>query len=343
MSIQDRPALPLAISMGDPAGVGPEIIVKALLSRPELRTQVRVFGSLAVMSRACHVLAVDPYELFVPVEGPSSDRRVEPDKAQLIEVIHDVTRPLPPLGQVSANAGQMACEAIRVATSDVLNGRARALVTAPVHKEALAAAGVLFPGHTEMLQSLSAKASGKSVADMPVRMMLSCPGLQTVLMSIHVSIRDALSAVTAANLRQTVQLTQSHFSQLGKPNMRIAVAGVNPHAGEGGLFGREELDVLQPAIAELRLAGCNVSGPHPPDTVFMRARQGEFDVVIAMYHDQGLIPVKLLGLEDGVNTTIGLPFLRTSPDHGTAFDLAGSGKASPHSLLSAIDQAMRWS
>ncbi len=176
---------------------------------------------------------------------------------------------------------------------------------------------------------------------MPVRMMLSNDELRTVLVSIHVSLRDALDAVTHANVLQTLCITHAHFARRGA-TPRIAVAGLNPHAGEGGMFGREEIDVIAPAIAAARAEGIDASGPYAPDTVFMRARRGEFDVVLAMYHDQGLIPVKYMGLEHGVNTTLGLPFLRTSPDHGTAFDLAGTGRADPSSLMAAIDVALSW-
>jgi len=163
--------------------------------------------------------------------------------------------------------------------------------------------------------------------------------LRTVLLSIHVSLREALRAVTQEQILQTLHITVAHFGRLGWPQIRIAVAGLNPHAGEGGLFGREEMETIAPAVAQAQARGWSVSGPYAPDTVFMRARQGEFDVVLAMYHDQGLIPVKLLGLDDGVNTTLGLPFVRTSPDHGTAFDLAGTARASPSSLLAAIELA----
>ena len=224
-----------------------------------------------------------------------------------------------------------------------LKGRTLAMVTAPVHKEALAMAGLAHPGHTEFLQALAAEHAGVGIDQMPVRMMLSAPGLSTVLVSIHVSLRQALEAVTFSQVLDTVRITAAHFARCGMPGARIAVAGLNPHAGEGGLFGREELDVIAPAIEQARSEGLAASGPHPPDTVFMRARQGEFDVVIAMYHDQGLIPVKLLGLEHGVNTTLGLPLIRTSPDHGTAFDLAGTGQADPSSLLAAIDAALQMS
>jgi 4-hydroxythreonine-4-phosphate dehydrogenase len=228
-----------------------------------------------------------------------------------------------------------------------LRGEIAAMVTAPLHKEALAAAGEpysQYPGHTEMLQAVAARLAGKSVADMPVRMMLANDELRTVLVSIHLSLRDALEQVTFDNVVQTIQITHTALAALLGRAPRIAVAGLNPHAGEQGLFGSEELDIIIPAIAALQKRGCNVSGPWAPDTVFMRARNvpgraSEFDVVIAMYHDQGLIPVKYMGVEKGVNVTLGLPLIRTSPDHGTAFDIAGQGIADASSLLEALRMA----
>ncbi|WP_353399135.1 4-hydroxythreonine-4-phosphate dehydrogenase PdxA [Hydrogenophaga sp. 5NK40-0174] len=339
MALSNSPR-PVAISMGDPAGIGPEIVVRAMLERPEIRSSCVVYGHDGVFDRACGVLGVRFADLF---EADDHEGRCVPSttgRVQLVSLRQSGAASLPVWGQVSAAAGHMAAQAIKAAAAACLHGHARALVTAPIHKEALAAAGEPFPGHTEMLQHLAALHAGIGIESVPVRMMLSCPGLRTVLMSIHVSLQEALAAITAENLRQTILLTQAHFSRQGVPGLRVAVAGVNPHAGEGGLFGRQELDVLGPVVASLQAEGVNVSGPHAPDTVFMRARQGEFDLVIAMYHDQGLIPVKLMGLEHGVNTTIGLPFLRTSPDHGTAFDLAGTGSASCESLLAALEQAM---
>jgi 4-hydroxythreonine-4-phosphate dehydrogenase len=256
-------------------------------------------------------------------------------------VVQACTLPEPArLGHIDARAGRAAADCIRWASQAALSGKARAVVTAPIHKEALAAAGVDHPGHTELLQSLAAAHTGVPVSALPVRMMLSCPGLSTVLVSIHMSLQQALRAVTQEQVLQTIRITHAHFWRAGLAAPRIAVAGLNPHAGEGGLFGREEIEVIGPAIEQARRDGLLASGPHAPDTVFMRARQGAFDVVVAMYHDQGLIPVKLLGLEHGVNTTLGLPFVRTSPDHGTAFDLAGSGQASAASLLAAIAAAL---
>jgi 4-hydroxythreonine-4-phosphate dehydrogenase len=225
-----------------------------------------------------------------------------------------------------------------------MRGDICAVVTAPLHKEALALAGVAFPGHTELLQAEAAAFLGKAVAQVPVRMMLANDELRTVLVSIHVSLRDAIEAVTFENVLQTLRITHETVGATLHRAPRIGVAGLNPHAGEGGLFGREEIDILAPAIAAARNAGMDVHGPFAPDTVFMRARAtpgrpGEFDVVVAMYHDQGLIPVKYLGVEKGVNVTLGLPLVRTSPDHGTAFDIAGTGRADPSSLIEALRMA----
>jgi 4-hydroxythreonine-4-phosphate dehydrogenase len=257
--------------------------------------------------------------------------------------------PLPTiaLGQVSALAGAFAGNCVLGAARAAMRGDIAALVTAPLHKEALAAAGAPFnqyPGHTEMLQAVAAHYLGKPVAEMPVRMMLANDELRTVLVSIHVSLRDAIAAVTYDNVLQTLLITHVSLSKVLGHAPRIAVAGLNPHAGEGGLFGREELEAIVPAMQAAAAQGCQVSGPWAPDTVFMRARQkprhsSEFDVVVAMYHDQGLIPVKYLGVEKGVNVTLGLPLVRTSPDHGTAFDIAGSGRADPSSLIEAIRMA----
>ena len=335
--------LPLVLSMGDPAGIGPEIIAKAFRERPALQRQVVVAGDVATLQQALRATASEPGSaagaLMLAEVADVSGLAHVPSGCMAVVQACSLARPVP-LGRVSAEAGLAAADCIRWATQTTLSGRARALVTAPIHKEALAAAGVDHPGHTELLQALAAAHAGVPVSALPVRMMLSCPGLSTVLVSIHVSLQDALRAVTQAQVLQTIRITDAHFRRAGLAAPRIAVAGLNPHAGEGGLFGREEIEVIAPAVAQARQEGVEASGPHAPDTVFMRARQGTFDVVVAMYHDQGLIPVKLLGLEHGVNTTLGLPFVRTSPDHGTAFDIAGTGQASPSSLLATIDAAL---
>ena len=215
-------------------------------------------------------------------------------------------------------------------------------MTAPLHKEALALAGEPYPGHTELLQ---AEGSPPGQPPAPVRMMLANDQLKTVLVTIHVSLRQAIEQVTFDSVLETLRITHRSAALWGQNQPRIAVAGLNPHAGEGGLFGDEELRIIGPAIEAARSEGINAIGPIAPDTVFMRARHappahpGEFDVVVAMYHDQGLIPVKYLGVEQGVNVTLGLPLVRTSPDHGTAFDIAGTGKADASSLVAAIRMA----
>lgn len=334
---------PLILTMGDAAGVGPEIILKAMRERPEWLRKVVIAGDVGTLRRALRTTqvvedAATGGPMLAEITDLASFRQAPAHCLSVIQACCPLNAVV--LGQVSAQAGQAAADCIRFAAQAVLAGAASAMVTAPIHKEALNAAGVPFPGHTEYLQSLAAAHMGVAPDQMPVRMMLSCPGLRTVLVSIHVALRDAIAAVTYTEVVQTLRITAKHFDRFGMPRARIAVAGLNPHAGEGGLFGREEIDAIAPAIAQAQREGLQVSGPWAPDTVFMRARQGEFDVVIAMYHDQGLIPVKLLGLEHGVNTTLGLPLLRTSPDHGTAFDLAGTGRANPGSLMAAIDAAL---
>lgn len=330
---------PVLITMGDPAGIGPEIVVKALNARPALGPCV-VVGDGATMQRAQAAVAqANPDAArwqWAVVDSVAAAVQLPSDRVALVQACAPVNVAW---GRVQAAAGQAAADCIRWAAQAALAGHASAVVTAPIHKEALALAGVEHPGHTEYLQALAAAHRGLSVAQMPVRMMLSAPGLHTVLVSIHVALRDAIDLLTPERLSETIVLTHRHFADRGAAP-RIAVAGLNPHAGEGGLFGREEIETIAPVVQALKAQGLHVSGPHAPDTVFMRARQGEFDVVVAMYHDQGLIPVKLLGLEHGVNTTLGLPFVRTSPDHGTAFDLAGTGRASAESLLAAWAAAL---
>ncbi len=245
-----------------------------------------------------------------------------------------------PVGQVDARSGAAAAACIERAVRLVQAGGADAVVTAPIHKEALAAAGVPYPGHTEMLQALAAV----NGVPPPVRMMLANDELRTVLVTIHMSLRRAIDAVTFDAVLETIRIAHAAMAGQGMARPRIGVAGLNPHAGEAGLFGEEELSIIAPAVAAARAEGIDASGPFAPDTVFMRARHaaghaGEFDVVVAMTHDHGLIPVKYLGVEHGVNVTLGLPFVRTSPDHGTAFDIAGRGIADPSSLVAAVRMA----
>jgi len=360
---------PIAVSMGDPAGIGPEIILKAwknwispdrLAKTGGLAQPLWVAGhpsffeaaqaaspalsgltvtTVDTPQQACELWVDNPRNQSLVVVRANSGSEV--DEAQWPSAVL--------MGKVSAAAGRWAAQSIAVAAAACLAGQARGMVTAPIHKVAFEQAGYAYPGHTEFLQALAAEHHGVPVEALPVRMLLANTALQTVLLSIHVSLRDALALITAENLRQTIEMTDQsvpaiHAAKRGTPlaKPRIAVAGVNPHAGESGRFGREELDVMAPVIAAAQAQGIDVHGPISPDTVFMRARLGEFDVVIAAYHDQGLIPVKYLGVDEGVNVTLGLPFIRTSPDHGTAFEIAGQGLASPESLSAALDWLDRW-
>ena len=335
---------PIAITLGDAAGIGPEIIVKAFRQQPALLRGCFVWGDVGSLRRACAQLSGVPMPLAV-IQAPQELWDLPPN---CIAVLQEGEGLAPvALGQISAAAGAFAGRCVMAAARAALSGSIGALVTAPLHKEALSAAGLpysLYPGHTEMLQAIAAQHLGRPVCDLPVRMMLANDELRTVLVSIHLSLREAIEAVTFEQVLQTLLITHASLSRLLGRAPRIAVAGLNPHAGEGGLFGREELKIIAPAMQEAARQGCDVSGPWAPDTVFMRARkqahqQSEFDVVVAMYHDQGLIPVKYLGVEKGVNVTLGLPLVRTSPDHGTAFDIAGQGRADPSSLLEAIRMA----
>ncbi len=335
---------PMALTMGDPAGIGPEIVVKALYEWQKAgATPVWVAGSSALLHKAlahhCKRLQTAPKPFFAVSSAQQATQQLLVTPHAFVVLDDGVEVGDVAMGVVSAAAGAAAARAISCAAQACLAGHVSAVITAPIHKLALHAAGVEFPGHTEMLQTAAAKHLGVPIADVPVRMLLANPELQTVLLSIHVSLRQALELVTVDNLLQTLLLTNQWVPCLrGTGPLRIAVAGVNPHAGEGGRFGREEIDIMAPAIYAARKLGLQVSDPLSPDTVYMRARAGEFDVVVAAYHDQGLIPVKYLGVADGVNVTLGLPFVRTSPDHGTAFDIAGLGVADASSLL----QAMSW-
>ncbi len=336
---------PIAITPGDPCGIGPEIIARAWSTAPELTRGCFVAGDVGLMRRA--MALVEPAVRYPVCEIETAEQALQVP-ARCLPVLQVVpVAPEIPWGQVDGRAGQLAGEAVLWATRAALRGEVAALVTAPLHKEALHAAGApydQYPGHTELLQAEAARHAGVTLAHMPVRMMLANDELRTVLVSIHVSLREALDAITVERVLETLRITHTALTALLGRKPRMAVAGVNPHAGEGGLFGREEIEVVQPAVAQAREEGLDVHGPYAPDTVFMRARQKpgiqrEFDVVVAMYHDQGLIPVKYLGVEQGVNVTLGLPLIRTSPDHGTAMDVAGKGVADASSMVQAIRMA----
>ena len=334
------PSLPLAITQGDACGIGPEIVARFF--RTPAAAGCFVVGDIAVMRRAA---AWTGGLLPVAQIDAPADAMCLP--ANCLPVLQADALPVgllqAPVGQVDARAGAAAARCIEQAVVLALRGEVAAIVTAPVHKEALAAAGCAFPGHTEMLQALAAR---PGAALPPVRMMLANDELRCVLVTIHLSLRRAIDAVTFDAILTTLRIAHRAAASWGQPTPRIAVAGLNPHAGEGGLFGDEELRIIAPAVAAAQAEGIDARGPFAPDTVFMRARHtadhpGEFDIVVAMTHDHGLIPVKYLGIEHGVNVTLGLPFVRTSPDHGTAFDIAGTGRADPASLAAAVTMARR--
>lgn len=320
----------IAITMGDPGGVGPEIICKAL-SRTEMRERIRpvVIGSPGMMKQAA--------ESFCP---NLTFKRIESlDQAQAEHEIIYLYAPddLPPdeafrIGGSDEANGHASYACITTAAKAALRGQVDAICTAPISKEALFAAGYTVPGHTELLAELCDSET--------VRMMLSGGGLNVVLQTIHVSLARVPSLLKTEEIVTSLRIIKDFAILSGLSVPRVAVCGLNPHAGEGGHFGEEEQTVISPALNEARrLLKIPVEGPLPADTVFHRAREGEFDFVLAMYHDQGLIPVKTLDFHGGVNVTLGLPIIRTSPDHGTAFGIAGKGTAHPGSIISAIEFA----
>jgi 4-hydroxythreonine-4-phosphate dehydrogenase len=344
MSPSENSARAIAITQGDCAGIGPETIAKAFRDAPETLRGCFAVGELQTMRRAADAV-LRAGESSLPIAVIDSPEEAWDVPAHCLPLLALPGLPGPaPWGVISREAGVAAARCVEWAATAALQGRIAALVTAPLHKEALSLAGVDFPGHTELLQAAAAAHAGVGLDQMPVRMMLANEELRTVLVSIHMALRAALEAVTAPQVLETLRITHEALTRTLGRAPRIAVAGLNPHAGEGGRFGREEIEHIAPAIAAARAQGMDVHGPFAPDTVFMRARNapghpGEFDVVLAMYHDQGLIPVKYLGVEQGVNVTLGLPLVRTSPDHGTAFDIAGTGVADASSLIAAVRMA----
>ncbi len=337
---------PIAVTIGDPAGIGPEIILKAFANSPADMSGCFVVGDFAAMERAKGFLKAAG---IAPLALKKISSVSEFDTAgSAVSVLQVDDFELPAMSKISAEAGRVAGRSVEWAARAALRGDISAIVTAPLNKESLRAAGFKYPGHTELLQAEAAAYAGCSIEAMPVRMMLANDELRTVLVSIHMSLRNAIDAVTYENVLATLRVTSHSLTRMLERKPRIGVAGLNPHAGEGGLMGAEEISIIEPAVRAAVAEGIDAHGPFAPDTIFMRTRSdsgtgkpGEFDVVIAMYHDQGLIPVKYLGVDKGVNVTVGLPLVRTSPDHGTAFDIAGKGLASEASLVEAVRMARR--
>jgi 4-hydroxythreonine-4-phosphate dehydrogenase len=287
-----------------------------------------VVGDAARLAEAGRIAGTD---IGIRVAATPEEARFEAGTADCLDL--KLLPPHLPFGQVSAAAGHAAYEYVRAATLLAVESRIEALVTAPLNKEALHAGGHDFPGHTELLAALTHTPE--------VSMMLTGPGLRVILVTCHMGLRAAIDAIEPGLVERTIARGRDVLLKAGIARAKIAVCGINPHAGENGLFGDgEEAARIAPAVAACRARGWDVEGPLPADTLFWRARQGDFDMVVAMFHDQGLGPVKVLGLESGVNITVGLPVIRTSVDHGTAFDIAGKGVADERSLLAAIDAAI---
>ena len=317
--------------MGDPSGIGPEIVLKAL-DRDSVRCVCLplVIGDRRILDRAGAWLAASRARN----ESTSSPRdgRTSPSKLELLDLHNAAPDECPP-GQVSAASGRAAVEYVTKACDMAMAGEVDAMATAPLNKEAMRLAGYPYAGHTELLAQRTGATN--------VGMLLASRQLRVIHVSTHIPLDEAIRRVTRERVLDTIISASEASRTLGIGHPRVAVAGLNPHAGEAGLFGTQERDAIMPAVLAARELGIDVSDPQPPDTVFYRAVRGEFDIVVAMYHDQGHIPMKLLAFDSGVNVSIGLPFIRTSVDHGTAFDIVGTGEASENSLLAAIDLAVR--
>jgi 4-hydroxythreonine-4-phosphate dehydrogenase len=323
------PPLPLGITLGDAAGIGPEIVVK--MHMQGLPAPAVVYGDLPALKRAVALLDAPLHIIELDRVDPTMLRHDAPG----VLYVRATTPALPidlPYGQVNACAGHACVQALWMAIDDAMDHRISAIVTAPLNKEAMHEAGIDFPGHTEIL----AERSGTQ----QVAMMLVNDQLRVMLATIHIALSEVPHTLTQALELRTIELAHQACQGMGIAQPRIAVAGLNPHAGENGKFGSEEQTIISPAIAQARARGIDATGPWPGDTIFMRARRGEFDIVVAQYHDQGLIPIKYLGIDQGVNVTVGLPFIRTSVDHGTAFDIAGKAIADPASLQAAFETAL---
>jgi 4-hydroxythreonine-4-phosphate dehydrogenase len=327
-------SLPLALTLGEPAGIGPDLTLAIWLKRRELSVPpFYLLGDPAFMRARAQALGLD-----IPViETTSADSRVVFGRALPVVPLGIGVTAQP--GRPDESSAPAAIGAIRSAVEDVLARRAAAVVTNPIAKSVLYQAGFPDPGHTEYLARLAGEATGKPVR--PV-MMLWSPELAVVPVTIHIPLRDVMSALTTDLIVETGRIVARDMAaRFGIARPRLALAGLNPHAGEDGSIGREDLDIVAPAVERLKAAGIDARGPLPADTMFHSAARAAYDVALCMYHDQALIPIKTLAFDHGVNVTLGLPFVRTSPDHGTAFDLAGSGRADPSSLIAALKLAAR--
>jgi len=313
--------------MGDPAGIGPEIVAKAFAESGFAgENRVLVVGDAAILKRAAKLMGLS---LHVNVVSEPEEGLFEPDVVDLIPA-SDLPDNLP-FGKLDARAGAAAFEYVKHATELALEGKVQAVATAPLNKEAMHLGGRKYPGHTEILAELTGT---KDYA-----MMLVAEDLRVIHVSTHIALWEAIERVRPERELTVIRLAHGVLREMGIAEPRVAITGLNPHAGENGLFGTEELERIKPAVEEAKKERINASGPHPPDTVFSGACKGEYDIVVVQYHDQGHIPIKLLGFETGVNVTVGLPFVRTSVDHGTAFGIAGTGRADHQSMQAALELA----
>ncbi len=317
----------LGITVGDPAGIGPEVCLKAVQDPRCSVARLLAIGSLQALERA---RAFVPDAPALRAVASPADARFEPGVLDVVVVPSD--QPVP-LGELSAPAGQIAFEGIAQAVDLAVTDQIDGIVTAPLNKEAIALAGHPYPGHTEILADLT--------GTQDFAMMLTAHRLRVVHVTTHIGMRQVLERVTTERVLTTIRLAHRALVDMGLTEPSVGVAGLNPHAGERGLFGDEEATTITPAIEQARAEGIDATGPWPADTLFGRAVHGDFDVAVAMFHDQGHIAVKVLGFETGVNATIGLPIVRTSVDHGTAFDIAGTGTAGHDSLVEAVLVAAR--
>lgn len=330
-----KPALPLAVSIGEPAGIGAEIIARAWLARREqtLPAFYVVADPAFVESRLAHL----GLKVSVTVVDPASATRAFEDALPVFDPGQS-TEDCP--GKLSGSTAAATIAAIETAVRHIRDGRASGIVTAPIHKANLYAAGFKFPGHTEFLGEL-ARQLWPGAPHAPV-MMLAGPELATVPITVHIALRDVPDVLTGDMILATGRIVHKEMkAKFGLARPRLAVAGLNPHAGEEGSMGREDLEIVAPAVAQLQAEGIDARGPLPSDTLFHSAARKTYDVVLAMYHDQALIPVKTIAFDETVNVTLGLPFVRTSPDHGTALDIAAKGVADPSSLIAAVKMAGR--
>lgn len=326
--------LPLiAITMGDAAGAGPEIIMKAMAhAHMHERCRVLVIGDLGRLAAAGRIVGTK-LELRAIEEAAITSADYASGIVNCIDL--GLIPPDLPWGKLSAVAGDAAYRYVEIAARLAMNGTIDAICTAPLNKEALHAGGHLYPGHTEMLAAL--------LGVEEVSMLLTAPNLRVIHVTTHIGLIDAIGRIEPGLVERTILRGQDALEKLGTPRRRIGVCGINPHAGENGLFGNgEEAEKIEPAVRACRARGIDVEGPLPADTLFFRASRGDFDLVVAMYHDQGHGPIKVLGIDAGVNITIGLPVIRTSVDHGTAFDIAGTGRADERSIIEALKQAVQF-